>query len=266
MVKMNLANLTIMVTRPKPQGEELCHLIDQYGGRSIYFPTLEIHPVKNIDVVKNQIEQLDQFDWLIFISANAVTHSASLIHSIWPVLPEKIKIAAIGESTAKLLKASNLPVHAIPELDWSSEGLLNLPAFQSIKNKKIALICGENGRDLLNHELRSRGALLTEIIVYRRSQPVIDVSSYTKMISTHQIHIIVTTSGESIQNLKDLLTYCWEDLAKIPVIVVSERLKSLAGQLGFKSIFLAKNASHHAIIETIARNKEQLCQTDQHHK
>jgi uroporphyrinogen-III synthase len=263
----NLTGLTVLVTRPKPQGEELCGLIQQAHGQPIFFPTLEICPTENKTDLAKKIKKLDQFDWLIFVSAHAVLHSAALIHSIWPVLPQHIKIAAIGESTAKMLKTMGLPVHISPKTNWNSEGLLALAEFQRVAGKKIALVRGEGGRELLSHLLIARGAILTDMVAYRRRLPVLDVALYSYLIRTHQINVVISTSGESLQNLKTLFKeHCWDDLCKIPLVVISQRLESLAIKLGFTTCLLAKNATHHAIIEILLQNKEILCRMTQKKK
>ena len=53
---------------------------------------------------------------------------------------------------------------------------------------------------------------------------------------------------------------CWKELRNIPLVVTSFRIKTQAIALKFKKYFLAKNASHDVIIETLEKNKELLCQ------
>lgn len=237
----NLNGLCVVVTRPSPQGERLCAAIDAEGGRAVHFPTIEIMPPTNVPLLKEQLSHLIQFDWLIFISPQAVYQAAPYISH----LPKEVKVAAVGQGTAKVLQDMNLPVHVFPHTEWSSEGLLKVPEFQTISGQKIGLVRGEGGRELLTHELSARGADVIPIIAYRRHMPKVrdqDLSSITKG------DILVCTSADGLRNVVAL---GGAKILHIPVIVISERMKLLAAALQFHTILLAENASDDAIINVL---------------
>jgi uroporphyrinogen-III synthase len=240
-----------MVTRPKPQGEILCGQIRAAGGHAIHFPTIEIHPPKNLAVFAKGIVSLYQYDWVVFISPQAVYWSAPAIHEQWPQFPPGVEVAALGGGTADALRQAGLPVDIYPKDDWRTEGLLDDASFQELAGKKIALICGEGGRDLLEKTLTARGAQVTRVIVYERCIPKVNVNEYIKLLQTRQIDIILCTSGEILHNLKLLLQYAWTELRKIPVVVISERMQILARQLEFENILEARNASFDAIMDIL---------------
>ena len=254
---MNLEHLTIMVTRPRPEGEVLCQKIDAANGRAVYLPAIDILPPDDIDIFKQQIKQLDQYDWLIFISPQAVYQSVAAIKAVWRTFPATLRVAAIGHGTAEVLRKQHLPVNLYPESDWRSEGLLELPDFQQVKGKKIALLCGDKGRDFLQEQLILRGALVTRVVAYRRCLPTMNLQKYIEILPN--IDIIVCTSNEILQNLKQLFQESsWAFLQTIPVMVVSERMVSYANDLGFQKIILANNASHDAIMSTLIEEKDLL--------
>ncbi len=253
----NLNGLTVMVTRPKPQGEILCEQIRDKGGRAVYFPTIEIRPPQDITLFNQAILALDHYEWVIFISPQAVYQSAPTIKKHWPQFPEGVKVAALGGGTAEALRQANLPVDLSPAEDWRSEGLLDEEAFKKLAYKKVALISGNRGRDFLAETLTVRGAELTNIVAYQRVMPNVDVSDYVRMLKAHEIDIILCTSGEILYNLKTLLEEAWEDLRHIPIVVISERMQMLAMQLEFENILLAKNASHPAMLAIL---KDYICQ------
>lgn len=250
---------TVLVTRPKPDGEILCEKIREAGWRAIYLPTIDIRPPSNVTILKQQIAALDQFDWLIFISPQAVYQSADAIHAVWKHFPSQVRVAAVGPGTAQALQKHHLPLNIYPSSDWRSEGILHLPHFQQMNSKKIALIKGAGGRELLAEELSARGARVTSIIVYQRCLPQIVIEDYISLLP--EIDIIVCTSNEIMKNLKILFQEKgWDELSSIPLAVVSERMVHYANKLGFKKIILAKNASHDAIISILAQEKDRLCQ------
>ena len=248
----NLNKLTVMVTRPKPQGEVLSEQIRAAGGEVVYFPTIEIKPPEDMALFTQNIQRLDQYDWVIFVSPQSVYQSMPVIKKYWPQFPAKVKVAALGGGTVDALREAHISVDVSPgEKDWGSEGLLENEAFQELAHKNVALICGESGRELLAETLTIRGVNLTNIIAYQRGIPQVDVSKYVRLVQEHKIDIILCTSGEILYNLKLLLENAWGDLKKVPVVVISERMKMLAKQLEFETILLAKNASHPAMLTVL---------------
>ncbi len=256
---MLLQDLHVLVTRPRPQGEILCQKIQALGGNPVYLPTIEIVCPPDIALFKQQIRELEQYDWLIFISPQAVIQSAPIIHALWSLWPNQVKVAAMGAGTAQALKENNLPVTIFPENDSRSEGLLNLPEFQQVLNKEIAIISGVGGRRLLAETLSQRGAKVKSLIAYQRILPQLNVARYAHLFRAHLIDIIVCASNESLQNLVALMTKESEaDLLTVPVIVVSERMAGQARLCGFTKIKVAVNASHEcilAVIKSIRKNE-----------
>lgn len=248
---VNLKGLRVMVTRPKPMGESLCQHIDELGGKSIYFPTTDIIPPKDANIFPKQLAKIDKQDWIIFLSPKAVYATSHLIHLDWPNFPAHVKIAAVGGGTAKALKAANLRVDVYPTENWSSEGLLHLPEFQQIQGKRIALMRGEGGREWLDQSLKHRGAIVSQIIVYRRVKPSVDVGPFVRLFEDKKVDCVVSTSGENLLNLKDLLQRAWQHLKTVKLIVISPRMQEKAVELGFEKILLAKNPSQNAIIEVL---------------
>jgi uroporphyrinogen-III synthase len=252
-----LQQITVMVTRPKPSGEILCDMIQQAGGTSIFFPMIEIVPLTHSPIFYKAITELDALDWLIFISPQAVYQTAVLIKTQWPCFPPNVKVAALGGGTAFALQEAGIPLHLYPKTHWNSEGLLALPDFQEIKGKKIALVHGVGGRDVLAHTLTSRGAKLIHLIAYQRSKPSGEAASYLSLLQDKKIDIIICTSNDILQNLNTLLGQQARDIYTIPLIVISGRMVLLAKKIGFQTILLAENANNDVIMTAL---KDYICQ------
>lgn len=238
-----LIGLSVLVTRPSPAGEALCDEIHHAGGEAIFFPTLDIVPIQT------NIALLDQYDWAIFISPQAVYHS--------PPLSNTIKIAAMGEGTRAALQEKQLAVDAYPGTP-STEGFLTLPEFQHLNGVKIAIIKGEGGRETLRAALISRGAIVTEITVYRRDLPKIDTQPVNARLRNHTVNVVICTSNTGLINLKILLSNAWQVLQNVPLLVISDRQRSKALELGFKIVLLAHDASHSTLLAALTLEKEKI--------
>jgi uroporphyrinogen-III synthase len=246
LLKTDLKQTHILVTRPVHQSENLCQLIRKNNGIPICLPTIEIVP---LILEKIEIEQtLTLTEWFIFTSTNAVQCYCSQLDDAKMRDLKKKSCLAIGKATAHALITAGLNVDLMPEHGYNSEALLDLAALQNVSAKNIVIIRGENGRETLAETLKNRGANVSYHNVYKRKIPQIDSSE----ILQQELDFITITSGEAIQNFVKMLPEIQHDLLKkIPLIVVSERIQTIAKNLGFERIALAKMPSDDAILKII---------------
>jgi uroporphyrinogen-III synthase len=251
--------LKILITRPKHQAKKLANDIRANHGIPVFFPTIEIAAVNNTASLLATFKKIASYDFVIFISPNAVLHSTSYIHHCWPYWPQKTKIIAIGPGTESTLKAHGLSVDYRPEKNFSSEGLLALPPLQNPKQKKILICQGEDARLQLTHLLEKRDANVSTLNLYKRQCPYVTKNN----IPTPQaIDVIICTSDTGLKNLVNLLQADWQDaLLNKQLLVISPRIADCAKKLGFvKPPLISDNASHEAILQTL-KNYTKRCET-----
>lgn len=244
-----LEGLKIVVTRPKDQADNLIKKLKQLGAEVIFFPTIEITPTKDDQQLVSLIEKLDQTDLLIFISRNAVRCSEKLIKKYWPVLPGKVKVAAIGQGTAEELEKIGFSVDFMPEGTFNSETLLEIPEMNDVTGKAIIIVRGEDGKEILGNTLRERGANVYYAETYRRLRPDTEISP----ILDKKPDVIITTSPSSLQNLYDMTpSAIREILLSYQLLVVSPEMVDLADQLGFSNVpIIASGATDDAILKAL---------------
>lgn len=241
-----LANITVLVTRPAHQSDSFCHAVEAAGGKAIRFPVIEIAAVTDNPALAQQLAELEHDDIAIFISANAVDHA---LQRCPQGVPDSVKIAAVGNKTAARLRAQNIPVDIVPSQGFDSEALLKSPLFHAVQNKRIAIIRGAGGRELLAESLKQRGARVRYIEVYQRVLPqqrLSDINDY------QNCDIIMVTSQ---QGLRNLITLCdnKEWLFNTALASNSKRTAGLARELGFDNdIVISPEPSDEAMKATIA--------------
>lgn len=246
-----LSNLNIIITRPESQSESLKNKILALHGNPILFPTITIASFEKNDPLQDVLTHINKYDIAVFVSINAVQNVAPS----WPH-HSKLKIAAIGKSTARALQKYHISVDYFPDEIFNSESLLDLPVFQKVTGKNILLFSGEGGRNFLQDTLQNRGARVTKIPVYQRIMPQINVAIPYIMNSSHEF-IIVVTSNESLLNLIKMFSkpFLQDWLYKIPILVISSRIHRYALELGFNPslLILAKNATDEAILDALIK-------------
>ncbi len=242
----------ILVTRPVHQAENLSRLITAQGGVAVSFPTLAIVPSANRQAIQTKLAQIHSFDWLVFISANAVTMLNYYLDGVKMPQLTAVRFAAIGQATAQALLTSGFPVDLIPEHGYNSEALLATPELQQISGQHILIVRGEGGRDTLAATLVNRGANVTYLDLYKRAIPRIDNAQLIDLLKQKKLDVITLTSGEALQNLLMMLDQTHHDLIfAIPLVVISDRIRQIAADIGFKRLAVTNNPSDAAILETV---------------
>ena len=217
-----LTGLKIVVTRPRDQAVQLAQRIEQAGGIPLLFPLLDITAVQDTRIMHEQIARLAQFNLAIFISPNAVHYGMAAIRALG-ALPPKLKIATVGQGSAKALRESGVANVIAPAERFDSEGLLALPELQDVAGWRVMIFRGDGGRELLGDTLRARGATVEYAACYQRSKPQHDAS----VLPDSAPDAITVTSSEALGYLWQMLDACPDETTSHSTRLSAEEL--LAG-------------------------------------
>ena len=230
-----LAELKIVVTRPRDQAAQLAQRIEQAGGIPLLFPLLDITAVQDTEALYEQIARLAQFSLAIFISPNAVHYGVSAIRAAG-TLPHSLKIATVGQGSAKALRELGIAQVIAPTERFDSEGLLALPELQNVAGWRVMIFRGDGGRELLGDTLKARGATVEYATCYQRSKPQQDAG----MLLDALPHAITVTSSEALGHLWQMLDNNAQAILRAtPLFVPHTRIVELARQQGWQQVQLA---------------------------
>lgn len=233
-----LSGKNILVTRPAEQAERLSQLIQAAGGAPFVFPAIEIKPPTHSARLEDILSRLDQFDLAIFISPTAVDSVWKRIDKVrsWP---RSLRVAAVGQGSARALRERGLDNVIAPTGRSDSEALLALPELQEVTGKRIVIFRGEGGRELLAQALARRGAEVEYAECYRRAKPDTDITPLLQQQKEQNFAAIILTSRESLANLREMLGDAWGSFQAVPVFVSHERIAEAARTLGLNSVEIA---------------------------
>lgn len=253
----DLTNRVVLVTRPEHQATPLAQQIEAAGGKALLFPSIEIQSLRDNPHVQQTFAQINQYDMLIFTSANAVIQAQQILQSM-ALSPESIEaqIAVIGKATQAAAQQAGFKVGIQPQQGFNSQALLALPQMQLVSNQRILLVRGQSGLEVLAEALRERGAIVEYAEVYCRAVPVIDSGLHRHELSQHWaeygITDIIVTSNESLQNLYDMLEMpARQEMLKVHLLVPSKRCATLASSLGFQRITQTESALNQHMINAL---------------
>ena len=227
-----LTGLNIVVTRPREQATQLAQRIEQAGGKAVLFPLLEISPAANPQSLRALVARLHEFNLAIFISPNAVRYGMEAIRAAGE-LPANLKIATVGQGSAKALRDLGVQEVIAPQDRFDSEALLALPALQNVTGNRVVIFRGNGGRELLGDTLKARGATVEYAECYQRTKPQQNGAA----LLAADPHAITVTSSEALSYLWDMLD---EDgrarLAVVPLFVPHARIADAAQRLGWRKV------------------------------
>ncbi len=232
-----LAGLNIVITRPREQAAELARRIEQFGGKPLLFPLLEIKAVHDDQLLREQISRLKQTDLAIFISPNAVRYGMAAIRAAGDI-PASMQIAAVGQSSAKALNELGVARVIAPAERFDSEGLLALAELQDVAGKHVMILRGDGGRELLGDTLRARGAQVEYVTCYIRSKPEMNAGEMLAGATS----AISVTSSEALSHLWGMLEEPDRTrLTDLPLFVPHERIATAARQQGWQHVTITES-------------------------
>lgn len=253
MTDLPLRGLTIAVTRPRDQAAQLVQRIAQAGGKPVLFPLLDIAAMQDDGVLGEQLSRLSQFDLAIFISPNAVQYGMAAVRSVGG-LPARLRIATVGQGSAKALRELSVQNVIAPTERFDSEGLLALPELQDVAGWRVLIFRGDGGRDLLGDTLKERGATVEYAACYRRSKPTQDVGALLGAAPD----VITVTSSEALTYLQQMLEADggagWRG---IPLFVPHSRIAGLASDLGWQQVVTTESGDDGLLSGLIAWAKKE---------
>jgi uroporphyrinogen-III synthase len=234
---MDLSGKRILLLSPDSAQPEGIKKIKVQGGEGFSFSTIDIEPV-NFDEGVNLacLELLGACDLVIWTSQQAVHH---LPESWWPALAQRhAHMICIGPTTGAALQSMGFyNAYTFPQ-GSTSETMLASNSLQQhiVRHKRVVVMSGEGGRTVLSDVLKSRGALVHKLAVYRRALPEKPKLTLQQLMDW-KINTLYVTSGEALDNLI-LLTEvsAYPHLTSLTVFTLSHRLKARAAMLGFKDL------------------------------
>ncbi|NBN44277.1 uroporphyrinogen-III synthase [Proteus sp. G2626] len=244
--------MSILITRPDPAGKELTQRLIDAGKIAFQAPLIEIIAGRELSLLDAKLKSLRAGDCVFLLSKNAVSYANWQLNQLQQSWPDTLSYYGIGKSTAKDFQhLSSFPI-CYPEQGETSEDLLELPALHQVKNKRILLLRGNSGRDLLATTLRQRGAIVDTCECYQRLFIHYPPEAFALQWEKAQVDTLVVTSGEMLQQLFDLVAEpkkAW--LLNCHLLVVSERLATIAKTLGWETVTVAESANNDALFRAL---------------
>jgi uroporphyrinogen-III synthase len=230
----------------------LCRLLESLGATTLRLPAVEIRPLTDRRALTEQLGVLENFDLIVFTSANAVRFGVSFLDQ-----KRGLTLAALGSATSRALNQAGYRVAIQPD-SFDSEGLLTHPRLEHVAGHRILIITGTDGRDLLPQELTRRGATVVSADVYERvpaTPSAAVLQTVQERLTAGTLQVITATSlaiGASLLKLAPLELR--SEFERVHWLVPGERIATGLRELGLQAPLLkADSAEDQDLVAALVR-------------
>jgi len=167
-----LAGRRIVITRSAAQSEAMARDLSARGAIPVVLPLVSFANPEDYEPLDEAIKSIEQFDWMILTSAQAVRALVKRGEELKRSLTgsgSKLRIAAVGPVTAEAAQRAGLPVEYVAETH-NGVGLAEELGDQ-LHGAKIFLPRSDRANPDLPFTLKRHGAHVTEVIAYRTLRP-----------------------------------------------------------------------------------------------
>jgi uroporphyrinogen III methyltransferase/synthase len=247
----------IVVTRARQQASDLVRLLSDQGAECLEYPTIKIMPPKDPEVLKQAVENLSAYDWIVFTSVNGVIYFFEQLFDAGKDVRAlgRMQTAAIGPATAERLLEFGLTSDIVPET-YRAESVVE--AFEKVKLKgtKILLPRAREARPILPKELTKMGATVDEIPAYETLKAVENTADLVQKLKDNQIDLITFTSSSTVKNFKALLPVenFTELIQGVTIASIGPITSDTAAELGFDVHITAESYTIPGLVEAILQN------------
>ncbi|HKY56012.1 MAG TPA: uroporphyrinogen-III synthase [Anaerolineales bacterium] len=252
------------MTRPRAQAEDFAEKLRTVGFEPIFFPVIEIHPIKDNVALSKALEQLSCYEWVVFTSVNAVDVVFDVIATNGKQFPFEAKgllpvgrsgtspkIAAIGPKTAQALQARGVTADFVPE-EYVAEAIL--PGLGELRGKWVLLPRAEIARKALAEAITIAGGIAHEIAVYKTLPAKPDLEGLNALKSG--VDVVTLTSPSTVQNFVAIVKQCGLDPMHLPndpvFACIGPITEQAAKEAGLRHLVVAKEYTTEGLIKVIS--------------
>jgi uroporphyrinogen III methyltransferase/synthase len=196
----------VVITRPEKQADDLARLLAKEGANPIHFPTIKIVPPPDWRELDAAIKKLEEYEWLIFTSANGVAFFFErLIAKKKDIRNLKgVKICCIGPATAQQVESKGIKVDLVPD-KFISEGILESFSRINLRGKKILIARAAKARDVLPAGLKKLGAKVDVVTAYETINSGKKKNDLETLFKENQVDVITFTSSSTVNNFVKIM-------------------------------------------------------------
>ena len=245
-------NIALISTRPYEKNIVLLKGLKNTNISLLNHPLTEIKPLKDYAKFDSILSNLKNYQHIIFISTNAVDFFVERFKSLSIELPGHIIFSSIGPVTQEALENQfNINVHC-PEEIYDSKHLIKNKIFNNLQDKKVLIIRGVGGREVLKDMLEEKGAEVHYGECYIRNYLPINLNKLQNEAENYNSIFLIISSYESAKHfLTQNKTHRWDWLESVNIIVNHSKIKDVLSLIS-NNIIVTNDLSKNSLLRLIS--------------
>lgn len=237
----------VLVPRGGPWGHGVAAELRQRGAVPVVAPSINFAGTADEPALDRALGRLrsGEYDWMSVTSATTVDVLSA--HQV--LIPDRTKVAAVGETTAAALGAAGYRVDFVPRRDNSASGLLAEwgDATEGIVPLRILALRSDIAKPVLTDGLRAAGHDVDAVVAYRTVGVPIAPDTVAS-VAAGQFDAILITSGSVANQIS-------EQIGLVPsrtvIACIGPRTAVDAEAAGLRVDLVARERSSESLIDTL---------------
>jgi uroporphyrinogen III methyltransferase/synthase len=246
----------VLVPRTKEQADEVCDLLRARGAVPEQVPTIAVEPPRTPQQMERAVKGLvtGRYQWIGFTSVNAVRAIREKFeeYGLDARAFAGVKVAAVGEQTARALRAFGIMPDLVPEGEQSTEGLADAwPAYDDVLDpiNRVLLPRADIATEGLLTRLTELGWEAEDVTAYRTVRAAPPPAPIREAIKGGGFDAVLFTSSSTVRNL---IGIAGKPHAVTVIAVIGPQTAKTAAEFGLRVDVVADKPSVGALVEALA--------------
>jgi uroporphyrinogen III methyltransferase / synthase len=246
----------VLVPRTKEQADEVCDLLRARGAVPDQVPTIAVEPPRTPQQMERAVKGLvtGRYQWVGFTSVNAVRAIREKFeeYGLDARAFAGVKVAAVGDQTARALRAFGIMPDLVPEGEQSAEALADAwPAYDDVLDpiNRVLLPRADIATEGLLTRLTELGWEAEDVTAYRTVRAAPPPAPVREAIKGGGFDAVLFTSSSTVRNL---IGIAGKPHAVTVIAVIGPQTAKTAAEFGLRVDVVAAKPSVSALVEALA--------------
>jgi uroporphyrinogen III methyltransferase / synthase len=246
----------VLVPRTKEQAREVTELLKEYGAVPEEVPTIAVEPPRTPQQMERAVKGLvtGRYQWVAFTSANAVRAVRERFeeYGLDARAFAGVKIAAVGDQTAKALNDFGIRPDLVPSGEQSAEGLAReWPPYDDLLDpiNRVLLPRADIATETLLAKLNELGWECEDVTAYRTVRAAPPPAPIREAIKGGGFDAVLFTSSSTVRNLVGI---AGKPHAVTVIGVIGPQTAKTAAEFGLRVDVQAAKPSMTALVDAMA--------------
>ena len=251
-----LVGKRLVITRSAAQSETLGRQLSARGAIPVMLPLVAFADPEDFAPLDAAITQIEQFDWIIFTSAQAVRAVMKRIGELKKQLirtGSSVQVAAVGPVSAEAARQAGFPLEYIAETHTGMDLAEELG--KRLEGMRVFLPRSDRANPDLPVALRRLGAEVQEVAAYRTLWPTEIDQRKLRNIADGEADAVLFFSPSAVQHYIEL--FGGEQLRamqeKLGIAAVGPVTAKALREAGVSRIVVAADTTAAAVIEALEK-------------